>query len=115
MRTVKETLGNTVVLIQTEDDDIEIVNISAENRPNIIETGRGDEIKNVYSGAKSIIKYIAEDIGNELNNLQTEIPPKQVDIEFNMGFTAQAGIWILGAKNDFALKVKITWDPRTTG
>ena len=109
MKTVKETIGNTSVLIQTMDEELEVINADQEG-PDIVDTGIEEEMKEAYAKAKSVIKGLAEDMGNELGNIQRDARPKQMEIEFNLGLSAQAGVWILGAKTDYALKVKMTWE-----
>ena len=112
MKAVKETIGNTSVLIQTMEETPEIV-VGAEKGPDIVDTEIGEELKEVYAKAKAVIKGIAEDIGTGLNALQADARPKQMEIEFTMGLSAEAKAWIIGAKTDYALKVKMTWEPRT--
>lgn len=110
MKTIRETIGNASILIQMiEDYELEVVNETQEG-PNIIDTGVEEEVKEAYSKAKAIIKGFAEDIGTELETVRTNARPKQMEIEFNMGLSAQAGVWILGVKNDYVLKVKMTWE-----
>jgi hypothetical protein len=110
MKAVKETIGNTSVLIQTMDEELEVIGAPQEG-PDIVDTGIEEEIKEAYAKAKAVIKGIAEDIGTELNTLQAEARPKQMEIEFNLGLSAQARVWIVGAKTEYALKVKMTWEP----
>ena len=112
MKAVKETIGNTSVLIQTMEETPEIVGEAGEG-PDIVDTGIGEELKEVYAKAKAVIKGIAEDIGTGFNTLQAEARPKQMEIEFTMGLSAEAKTWIIGAKTDYALKVKMTWEPAT--
>jgi hypothetical protein len=108
MKAIKETIGNTFVLIQTMDEKLDVIGVTQEG-PDIVDTGIEEELKEAY--AKAIIKGIAEDIGAELNTFQAETRPKQMEIEFNMGLSAEAKAWIIGAKSDYALKVKMTWEP----
>ncbi len=110
MKAVRETIGSISVLIQTMDEELEVIGVTQEG-PDIVDTGIEDEIKEAYAKAKAVIKGIAEDIGAELHTLQAEARPKQMEIEFNMGFSAEAKAWIVGAKTDYALKVKMTWEP----
>ena len=112
MKAVKETIGNTSILIQTMDEELEVIG-TKEGGPDIVDTGIEDKLKEAYGKAKSVIKSIAEDIGDELNSLQINKRPKQMEIEFNIGLSAEAGVWVLGAKNDYALKVKMTWESET--
>ena len=110
MKAVKETIGDTLVLIQTMDESPEIVGGTDEG-PDIVDTGIEEELKEAYAKAKAVIKGIAEDIGGGLNALQVETRPKQMEIEFSLGLSAEAKAWVIGAKTDYALKVKMTWEP----
>jgi hypothetical protein len=112
MKVVKEMIGNTSVLIQTMAEIPEIVE-GADEGPDIVDTMIGEELKEAYAKAKAVIKGIAEDIGTGLNTLQAEARPKQMEIEFTLGLSAEAKAWIIGAKTDYALKVKMTWEPGT--
>ncbi len=109
MKTVQETIGNTSILIQMFDDDVDVIG-AGEKGPDIVETGIEETLKDSYTKAKAVIRGIAEDMTTELGNIRTNAHPKQIEIEFTIGLSAQLGIWVLGAKNDYALKVKMSWD-----
>ncbi len=110
MKAVKEIIGKTTVFIQTiEENDFEIIG-SFEEGPDIIDTGIEDNLKDVYKQAKSIIMNLNNDISTELSNRKSKDNLKQIEIEFNMGFSAQATAWIIGLNKNYALKVKMTWD-----
>lgn len=115
MKVIKESIGNTTVLIQTIEEDLLVVGKSQGGRATQL-TGITDNVKAAYSNTKSLIKSIAEDIGNELESIQGMARPKQVEMEFNIGISAQAGpVWILSSKGDYGLKVKMTWELVTDG
>ena len=109
MKAVRETIGNTSVLIQTMDEKLEVLGAPQEG-PDIVDTGIEEKIKEAYARAKGVISGIAEDMGAELGNIRSDVRPKQMEIEFTMGLSAEAKAWVLGAKNDYALKVKMTWE-----
>lgn len=109
MKVIKDNIGGVSVLINAIDDPVR--NISGVE-PDIVET-QNRKIEDAYNTAKTIIKNFAKDMGQEFNTLKMEkdsIPPQQMEVEFNLGFSAQAGIWILGIQNDYALKVKMIWE-----
>ena len=110
MKAVKETIGNISVLIETMEEIPEIVGRTDEG-PDIVDTGIEEELKEAYAKAKGVIKGIAEDIGTGLNAIQAEARPKHMEIEFTMGLSAEANAWIIGAKTEYVLKVKMTWEP----
>ena len=110
MQAIRETVGNATILIQTMDDDLRIIGETQDIRSTDL-TGIEDQMKVAYTRVKSFIKEIAEDIGTELKDIRTSARPKQVEMEFNMGISAQAGpIWILSGKGEYGLKVKMVWE-----
>jgi hypothetical protein len=109
MKAVKETVGKTSVLIQTMDEKLEVIG-ATQKGPDIVDTGIEEDVKEAYAKAKAVMRAIAEDLGAELGNIRTDVRPKQMEIEFNMGLSAEANAWIIGVKNDCALKVKMTWE-----
>lgn len=108
MPAIKESIGNTEVLIQTTDIEL----IGAEDDFGTTTTSVDPkEIENVYGRAKSIIRAIAEDIGADLKGMgQNAIKPNKVEMEFNLGFSARANAWFISAGGDYALAVKMTWE-----
>ena len=106
MKAIRETIGNTEVLIQSmNDDELEIVNESG-----VIETGVGDELNGVYIKAKNVIKSIAEDMGQELESIRKKAHISQMEMEFSLGFSAETKTLLLfGAKTDSGLKIKLVW------
>jgi hypothetical protein len=110
MKAIRETIGSTTMLIQTMDGDVEIVGETQGGRSTQL-TGIEDQLEVAYTNVRSAIKDIAEDIGAELENIRASARPKQVEMEFNMGISAQAGpVWILSGKGEYGLKVKMTWE-----
>ena len=119
MKAIKDKVGNVTVLIQTLDDELEVV--GSESEPKIIETSISEKVQSIYSEIKSTITNIADDIGAELNNLGKKTKPSQVEMEFNVGVSSEgkAGIdkiVVLGvsAKGEYAFKVKMIWDLKET-
>jgi hypothetical protein len=108
MKTIKDTVGGAAILIQALDDDLEVVNDTSG--PALFETGIEDRLKDAYARAKSVIREIAEDMGAELGDWRSPNRPKQVEVAFNLGFSAEAGVWIVTGKGECALNVKMTWE-----
>lgn len=109
MKAVQETIGNTQVLIQAMDNRIEVLN-SKDDGPALVNHGIKDDIKDVYRKAKAAIKDIAEDLGQEFDSIRETTHAQQMEIEFSMGFSAEAKAWVVfGAKADSGLKVTLTW------
>ncbi|CAK8716679.1 hypothetical protein GCAAIG_06085 [Candidatus Electronema halotolerans] len=109
MKAIQETIGNTQVLIQAMDNEVEVLN-SENDGPALVNTGIEDDIKDVYRKAKAAIKNIAEDLGQEFDSIRKTAHAQQMEVEFSMGFSAEAKAWVVfGAKADSGLKVKLTW------
>lgn len=109
MKVIKETIGNVNILIQTMDNDLEVINETQEG-PAIIDTSIEDKLQEIYTKAKLVIRNMAEGIGSELVKIAPLPRPKQVELEFTMGISAQAGIWILSSGGEHTLAVKMIWE-----
>lgn len=83
------------------ETDLDIVNEEMVG-PQLVDTGIEKGIKQAYSAAKTVIKEIAADIGAELDTLPDKARPSKVEMEFNMGLSAGANIWILSSKGNYA-------------
>ena len=92
------------------EDNLVIVGESRGGRATQL-TGVQDDVKEAYNKAKLMIKSIAQDIGEELESISNRARPKQVEMEFNIGISAQVGpVWILSGKGEYGLKVKMIWE-----
>lgn len=112
MKVIKENINNTTIFIEALDESIEMIGETAQGRATQ-PTGvakEAKEAKDFYNKVKSIIRHIAEDIGVELENINTPGCPKQMEIEFNLGLSTRIGpVWLSGS-GDSALKVKMVWE-----
>ncbi len=110
MKVIRETIGTTTVLIQTMDDELEIIGEEQEGRATQ-PTGIEDKLKEAYAKTRSVIKDIAEDIGTELVALNAAARPKQLQMEFNVGISAEVGpVLVLSGKGEYGFKVNMIWD-----
>ncbi|MCB0194658.1 MAG: hypothetical protein KDJ65_22090 [Anaerolineae bacterium] len=108
MPAIKESIGNTEILIQTSDIELIGDEEGFGTTPTSIDP---NDIENVYGRAKLVIKAIAEDIGTDLKEMgQNVTKPNKVEMEFNLGFSARANAWFISAGGDYALAVKMTWE-----
>lgn len=119
MKVIRDNVGDVTVLIQTIEDDLEVV--GQEKGPAIVETSISKKLTSVYSEIKSTITNIAQDVGTELTNIGDKVKPNQVEMEFNIGISSEgkAGldkIIVLGvsAKGEYAFRVKMMWDLKKT-
>jgi hypothetical protein len=109
MKVIRERIGDADVLIQALDDGgLEGLNFEDEG-PALVNTGIEDDIQDAYEKAKTVIKNVATDFGSELDDIRKKTHVKQMELEFSLGFSAQAKAWVVGVKADSALKVKLTW------
>lgn len=107
MRVIQEEIGETTVLIQTIDDELQVV--GDEGRATRA-TGIDESVKKVYKKLKSAITGIAKDISTDMRRIGAEDRPKDLEIEFNVGISAEAGpVFLVGGGNT-GFKVKMTWD-----
>ena len=107
MKAIPDTIGKTQVLIQATDD---IKILSLEKTKGFKNTGVKEDIQGAYNKAKELITYIAEDLGKDLDKIREKSQVKQMEVEFSIGFSAEAKPWVIfGAKADSGLKVKLTW------
>jgi hypothetical protein len=109
MQTVRASIGDAEVLIEAIDSDVEILGAPAGTRATQA-TGMADDLRRSYAQAKSVIREIADDIGNELHQLAASSRPSGLQIEFDLGFSAQVGAWVITGKGDCSLKVAMTWN-----
>lgn len=113
MKVIAEDIGNVKILIQVMDEVPELEGQEQGERSTDL-TGISDQIEVTYSKVKSLIRNIAEDIGSEMKNINSDALPSRVEVEFNIGMSAQAGpIWILSSKGEYLLKAKMIWDFRS--
>ena len=110
MKVIAETIGSTTVLIQTMDDELEIIGEERGGRATQL-TGVEDKLMEAYARTRTMIKSVAEDIGTELAELNAAARPKQLQMEFNVGISAQVGpVLILSGKGEYGFKVNMTWE-----
>jgi hypothetical protein len=109
MKAVQTKIGSAAVLIEMTDEPLEIYGQTQEGRKTQT-TGVADQLKDSYDKAKTVIKEIAEDIGQQLTILSAGSRPKQVDVEFGLSLSASAGVWVVTGKGECALKVKMSWE-----
>jgi hypothetical protein len=108
MRTVRTTIGNTEVLIEAIDENVEVLGPPAGGRATR-PTSITDDLQKAYGKAKAIIAEIAEDISKEIHEVSSASRPAELALEFDLGFSAQAGAWVITGKGECALKVTMTW------
>ena len=107
MQVIRETIGDTTVLIQTIDEELVIVGQAGRAiRP----TGLDDGVKEIYKKIKSTITGISKDISTDMRRIGVADRPESLEIEFNVGVSAEAGPVFLTGAGETGLKIKMTWD-----
>lgn len=109
MKAVQTKIGSTDIAIEMTDEPLEIYGQSQEGRRTQT-TGVADQLKDSYDKAKTVIKEIAEDIGQHLTTVRTGSRPKRVDIEFGLNLSGSTGVWVVTGKGECTLKVKMAWE-----
>lgn len=110
MKFIKEDVAGTAIYIQVSDEPIEVEEYNVSERSTKT-TSVKSRVENMYTDTKEVIHNLAEDMGNNLANIKSESKPSKVEMELNIGFSAEAGVvWLLNAEGQAGLKVKFTWD-----
>ncbi len=110
MQVIREKIGETHVLIETMDAEMEVIG-APPTRRNTKEVSISSEVEDAYRKAKSVIRSIAEDIGDDMGRVAEAARPSSVELEFSMGFSSKVNSWVLTGQGEFVLKVKLKWEP----
>ena len=108
MQAITTMAGDMEVLLEVVDDHIEIEGDGRTGRQTRT-TGIEDRVLDAMAMAKKVVKNIASEFGEGLLDLDLAIRPKLLEMEFNMGFSLEAGKWLVCGKSDFGIKVKLSW------
>lgn len=109
MKAIVEKIGSSTITFQIIEENMELVG-GMEGRATL-QTGIEDKVEPVYAKIKNVVKEIATDFGTELKAIEKAVQPNEVEIEFQIGFSAQVGpIWLLGGKGESSMTVKMTWN-----
>lgn len=107
MSYVKTTIDGMEVLIATNDELINVEEESfREDADNAI-TKMKELSGKAFSDAKLIIESIAKEYSNSLRNIDRQ--PDEMELEFNMSFSINNNLWVLGSESNVAFKVKYIW------
>ena len=114
MQVIEEVIGGTQVFIEVMDTAADVIGQSRTGRQTNL-TSIQDQLNNTYDRAKSVIRSIASDVGQDFSTLPVEVRPRNVALEFNMGFSAGVGAWVLTGSGEFILKIRMSWEPGDNG
>ena len=109
MKVITQEIGGVTVLIETVEAVPELVGAESGGRATQL-TGIDEHIEATYSKIKTLIRALVEDIGTELYEMDAAKSPSEIQMDFSLGVSAQAGpIWVLSGKGEYLMKVKLTW------
>ena len=109
MKAVRTRIHETEVLIEATDEKIEILGEIGSGRATK-PTGVTDELLGAYESAKTLIGDIASDMGKRIRELADDTRPSKTALEFSLGFSAEAGVWVVTGKANVGMKVTMTWE-----
>lgn len=116
MKATLETIGNTSILIQALDQQLDVVG-SPEGTSPFEDSGISEKVVSAYSEIKVALREIASDIGKEFATIAEAIRPNQLEMEFNVGISVEGKAGIdkiivigLGGTGEYSCKVKMSWD-----
>ena len=109
MKVIQETIGETTVFIQSFDEELEVIDTMGGGRATQV-TGIKEGVRDAYKKLKSAITDIAKDISTDMRRIGAADRPKSLEIEFNVGISAQAGPVFLVGGGESSFKVTMNWD-----
>jgi hypothetical protein len=109
VKVIRETIGDVDIYIQTIDAVPEVIGEPPGGRATQV-TGISDDLKDAYGRLKGTITGVAKDIGTDMRRLSASARPKSLEIEFDVGLSAEVGPILLNGKGEYNFKVKMTWE-----
>jgi len=110
MIVAKATVGQEVILIETAEDAVRVVNDPASDGPAIKPTRLSDRLVNSYDKAKVAIKEIAADFSAHMHDSLQK--GQKLELEFGLSLSAGGTLWVISGRSDCTLKVKMTWEAK---
>ncbi len=106
MIAARTSLNNKEILIETLGEQVELVGQAAGRQTEV--TGIEDNLRDAYERAKQMIGGIASDFAASFK--EKLATAQKVELEFSLGLSSTSGLWVISAKGEAALKVRMTWD-----
>jgi len=107
MDVIEETIGNSRIYIQVVND---VITVDGESIRATQPTGIDEQLTNAFAKLKSFLNDVAADIGDEFDKIDGSFIPKNVELEFNVGFTIGGDIICISAEGESGVSVKMVWD-----
>ena len=104
---IKTVINGLDVLVETND---ELVSAKEESLCDISNdaTEKMKELsKKAFLDSKHIIESIAKEYSTTLHSI--DVQPDELEIEFNLSFSINSNLWVLGSESNIAFKVKLKW------
>jgi hypothetical protein len=106
MLVARASVGAQAILIETIADNVEVVGGTGrrQTEPTAIEDTLGEP----YQRAREVITAIAANFSTIVKEMMAS--GQKIELEFSMGLSASAGLWVISGKGDAAIKVKMIWE-----
>jgi hypothetical protein len=111
MRVVRMKMGNTFVLVEALDEDLEVIAQSKQPSRGLKRTGAKEKLEEACVAAKDTIRAVVEELVPTIESLGKKTRPQRAEIELDLGFSVKAGCIIANGEGSAALKVKMVWEP----
>ncbi len=85
--------------------------LTRQGEPQVSQTGVPARFSDAYSKAKSTIFTIASDLSEDIRASPEQGRPDEVEVQFALGFSAEANAWFVGATTESVFTIKFTWHP----
>jgi len=115
MKAVEVRIGKGDVLFGVIDEELDVFGRGGEELPVVPTANIPQKLANAYDEVKNVISSIATDMGERLKAIEDAMRPKQAEMEFSVGLTAEAKAVVFSGKGEGAFKVKLTWELGTHG
>lgn len=100
--------GIPVALVGSETVFTEISGSDVSREGELRPTSGLNDIRRQLSDLPKLAAALAEDIGNKIRSNQA-IMPDEVGIELRLALGAECKFWVIGAKGEQAVTLKLTW------
>lgn len=109
MKVTQATIGRTTLLIETMRGEVDVLDSKRGRKTKT--TGVKEDLVDAYEAVKDVISSIATDLGTQVDKMAQSIAPSSFEMEFALGYSAEAGLWVVTGRGEASLKVKFTWSP----
>jgi hypothetical protein len=108
MRVVSATIGSNEVLLETIDENIELVGGKKVRATKT--TGFEDKFDASWYRAKEVVASISKDVKGTIEEISKHNQPQHIELEFNLGFSSKLDMWVVTGEGSCGFKFKLQWD-----